>query len=103
MGPCLTRATNGDLQRQTLADRAVLNSIDGRLLVIASAAGSPNTPDWYPNLVADPDVTVEVDGEEYRAAARPADDRAPFARIEEKYPSSPTTRRASTAASRLSS
>ncbi|GAA0898121.1 nitroreductase family deazaflavin-dependent oxidoreductase [Virgisporangium ochraceum] len=61
--------------------------LDDRLLVIASAAGSPRHPDWYHNLVANPDVTVEVDGEEYRATARPADDRdALFARIEERYP-----------------
>jgi deazaflavin-dependent oxidoreductase (nitroreductase family) len=46
--------------------------LDGRLLVIASNAGAPQHPDWYRNLVADPAVMVEVDGEEYKATARPA-------------------------------
>lgn len=32
----------------------------GRLLVIASAAGSPRHPAWYHNLRADPRVTVEI-------------------------------------------
>lgn len=40
-----------------------------RLLVIASNAGAPKHPDWYHNVVANPDVTVEVDAEEYEATA----------------------------------
>ncbi len=31
-----------------------------RFLIIASAAGSPRNPDWYHNLKAHPEVTVEV-------------------------------------------
>ena len=31
-----------------------------RLVVIASKGGSPKNPDWYHNLVAHPEVTVEV-------------------------------------------
>lgn len=31
-----------------------------RLLIVASAAGSPKNPDWYHNLKAHPEVTVEV-------------------------------------------
>jgi deazaflavin-dependent oxidoreductase (nitroreductase family) len=42
-----------------------------RLLVIASNAGAPRHPDWYRNLLAHPEVTVEADGEEYRARAVP--------------------------------
>ena len=38
-----------------------------RLLVIASNAGARRHPDWYRNLVANPDVTVEVEGAEYPA------------------------------------
>jgi deazaflavin-dependent oxidoreductase (nitroreductase family) len=40
-----------------------------RLLVIASNAGAPAHPDWYYNLVAHPDVGVEVGGETYDANA----------------------------------
>ena len=42
-----------------------------RLLVYASAAGSPRNPDWYENLVADPHVAVEVGDERYDALATP--------------------------------
>jgi deazaflavin-dependent oxidoreductase (nitroreductase family) len=42
-----------------------------RILVIASNAGSVHHPNWYHNLVAHPDVTVEVTGDTYRARARP--------------------------------
>jgi deazaflavin-dependent oxidoreductase (nitroreductase family) len=31
-------------------------------VVIASNGGAARDPDWYRNLLADPDVTVEVDG-----------------------------------------
>ncbi len=34
-----------------------------RVLVIASGAGAPRHPEWYLNLVADPEVTVEVGDE----------------------------------------
>ncbi len=40
-----------------------------RLLVIASNVGAPKHPDWYRNLVAHPEVTVEVGVETYRATA----------------------------------
>lgn len=40
-----------------------------RLLIFASKAGMPTNPDWYHNLVAHPDVTVEVGAETYEATA----------------------------------
>jgi deazaflavin-dependent oxidoreductase (nitroreductase family) len=45
-----------------------------RVLVIASNVGAPAHPDWYLNLVAHPEVTVEVgdeSGAPRRALARP--------------------------------
>jgi deazaflavin-dependent oxidoreductase (nitroreductase family) len=62
---------------------------DGTDFVIASNAGAPKHPDWYRNLVADPEVTVEVDGEEYRAVARPLTGREyaeRWADISGRYP-----------------
>jgi deazaflavin-dependent oxidoreductase (nitroreductase family) len=45
-------------------------SRDGdRYIVMASKGGSPTHPDWYHNLVADPFVTVEADGERFTARA----------------------------------
>jgi len=65
-------------------------SRDGdRLLVYASAAGSPKHPDWYENLVANPEVTVELGDERFEARAEPLEgeerDRAYAAQVE-RYP-----------------
>jgi deazaflavin-dependent oxidoreductase (nitroreductase family) len=42
-----------------------------RLLVYASQGGSPDHPDWYLNLVANPEVVVEVGADRYQARATP--------------------------------
>jgi len=41
----------------------------GRLYVIASNAGAPKHPHWYRNLLAHPDLTVEIGAETYPARA----------------------------------
>ena len=40
-----------------------------RVIVFASKGGAPDDPDWYKNLVANPDVTVEVGDQKYAARA----------------------------------
>ncbi len=40
-----------------------------RLVVIASKAGAPNNPDWYYNIIADPEVSVEVGTKQFQARA----------------------------------
>lgn len=48
---------------------------DGKgYVVFASKGGSPTNPDWYHNVVANPDVTVEVGTETLKARARVATD-----------------------------
>jgi deazaflavin-dependent oxidoreductase (nitroreductase family) len=42
---------------------------EDRILVIASAGGSPKHPDWYHNLLADPSATVEDGVFTYQARA----------------------------------
>jgi deazaflavin-dependent oxidoreductase (nitroreductase family) len=50
-------------------------SVDGdRLVVIASAGGASRHPAWYLNLVADPEVTIELGSETFPATARTADE-----------------------------
>jgi deazaflavin-dependent oxidoreductase (nitroreductase family) len=39
------------------------------LVIIASKGGTPTNPDWYHNIVAHPDVTVEVGAETFEARA----------------------------------
>jgi deazaflavin-dependent oxidoreductase (nitroreductase family) len=45
-------------------------SRDGdRLVVIASKGGAPTNPDWYHNLVAHPEATVELGSERFPVLA----------------------------------
>ncbi len=41
-------------------------------LVVASKGGAPTDPDWYGNLVAEPEVSVQVRGDRFEARARTA-------------------------------
>ena len=40
-----------------------------RLVIIASKGGADTHPDWYYNVVANPNVTIEVGTEKYDAVA----------------------------------
>ncbi|MEU7858934.1 nitroreductase family deazaflavin-dependent oxidoreductase [Nonomuraea sp. NPDC049141] len=42
---------------------------DGRYIVIASYAGADHHPAWYHNLVANPEVTVEIGTETFEVTA----------------------------------
>jgi deazaflavin-dependent oxidoreductase (nitroreductase family) len=60
-----------------------------RLLVMASNIGAPRHPDWYLNLVAHPQVVVEVGDETYDAmaiAAAGAERDRLWTTIKENYP-----------------
>ncbi|MEU5867541.1 MULTISPECIES: nitroreductase family deazaflavin-dependent oxidoreductase [unclassified Nonomuraea] len=41
-------------------------------LVVASKGGDPDHPQWYKNLLAHPDVEVQVKGDRFKARARTA-------------------------------
>lgn len=45
-----------------------------RWAVIASKGGAPTHPDWYYNIVANPQVTVEVGTEKFQARATVAEE-----------------------------
>jgi deazaflavin-dependent oxidoreductase (nitroreductase family) len=53
---------------------------DGRVAVFGSRGGGPVHPDWYHNLVANPDVTAEIGTEtrRYRARTATSDEREPI-------------------------
>jgi deazaflavin-dependent oxidoreductase (nitroreductase family) len=46
---------------------------DDAVAVFASKGGGPTNPDWYHNLIANPDVAVEIGSETMRVRARVAD------------------------------
>jgi deazaflavin-dependent oxidoreductase (nitroreductase family) len=56
-----------------------------RYVVIASKGGSPTHPSWYHNLRANPEVTVEVGPETFRAKARPVARGAPRRRLYDQH------------------
>ena len=45
---------------------------NGAYLVVASKGGAPEPPEWYLNLQADPQVSVQILGETFPARARVA-------------------------------
>ncbi|MDT7553874.1 MAG: hypothetical protein QOI16_2410 [Pseudonocardiales bacterium] len=60
-----------------------------RVLVIASNIGAPSHPDWYLNLVARPQVTVEIGDDSYPALATPtegADRERVWTLLKQTYP-----------------
>jgi len=67
--PLLLLTTTGAKSGQ-LRTKPMMFIPDGdRLLVIASNAGAPTHPDWYRNVVAHPEVTVEVGSDTFKAIA----------------------------------
>ena len=40
-----------------------------RIVIIASKGGAPTNPDWYYNIVANPQIEVEVGTEQFRVKA----------------------------------
>lgn len=64
--------------------------VDDRLFIVASMAGSKRNPPWFYNLVKNPDIVVEKDGERFSANAvviDRADRDHVFAKICEADPS----------------
>ena len=47
---------------------------DGRLVIVASKGGAPTHPDWYYNILANPDVTIEYGTEVFKAKAAVAEE-----------------------------
>ena len=67
--PVLLLTTKGAKTGKARVIPAMFLQDSDRVLVFASKSGAPTHPDWYHNLVANPDVTVEVGTETYAARA----------------------------------
>jgi deazaflavin-dependent oxidoreductase (nitroreductase family) len=85
------RANDGTVKQFAGRDLILLNTIgaksglprvnpvvymtDGdRYVVIASKAGAPTNPDWYYNIVANPEFDVEVGAEKFKVKAAVAEE-----------------------------
>jgi len=67
--PLLLLTTTGAKSGQRHTNPVMYLRDGNRLLVFASKGGAPTNPDWFHNLLAHPQVTVEVGSEVYEAAA----------------------------------
>lgn len=68
--PMLLLTTTGARSGRARTSPLTYTVHDGLVVVIASKAGAPQHPAWYHNIVANPDVTVELGSETYAARAR---------------------------------
>jgi len=65
-----TGAKSGELRSSPLA-----YSRDGdRYVIVASKGGAPSHPDWFRNLVANPEATIELDRRRIKVRASVADE-----------------------------
>ena len=67
--PMVLLTTTGARSGQPRIAPLVYTTDSDRLVIIASKGGAPTHPDWYHNIAANPDVTVEVGTEKYQARA----------------------------------
>ncbi|WP_034268377.1 nitroreductase family deazaflavin-dependent oxidoreductase [Haloechinothrix halophila] len=70
--PCLVLTTTGRKTGKERKFALIYQEHDGDYVVVASKGGAENHPDWYLNLVDNPDVTVQVGADKFSAKARTA-------------------------------
>lgn len=70
--PTLLLTTTGRVSGTPYTAPLYFAEDNGRYLVIASKGGSDRDPQWYRNLVAHPEVGVQIRAERFRAKARTA-------------------------------
>ena len=71
--PMLLLTTIGAKSGRTRVNPMMYLEEDGRRYVFASKAGAPTHPDWYHNLLAHPDVTIEIGSDTEEATAIPVE------------------------------
>ena len=67
--PMLLLTTTGAKSGKTYVNPLAYTNDGDRIVIIASFGGAPKNPSWYHNLVAHPEVTVEVGSERFKAKA----------------------------------
>jgi len=67
--PSLIMTTVGAKSGEKRSVPLACQVIDGRLVIVASMGGSVRNPPWFHNLVKNPQVVVETDGESFAATA----------------------------------
>ena len=67
--PLILLTTTGARSGQPRVAPLVYTTDDNRMVIMASKGGAPTHPDWFHNLRANPEVTVEVGTGSYPARA----------------------------------
>jgi len=87
--PNLILTTTGRRSGKPYSTPLYFGEYDGRYLLVASYAGSDTHPKWYLNLLAHPNVEVQIRGERFAARARtasPDEKSALWAEMTKIYP-----------------
>jgi deazaflavin-dependent oxidoreductase (nitroreductase family) len=71
--PLLLLHHNGAKSGTERVNPLVYQQVDGSYAIFASAGGQPRDPQWFRNLVAHPEVTIEVGTSTLKATARVAE------------------------------
>jgi deazaflavin-dependent oxidoreductase (nitroreductase family) len=76
--PMMLLTSTGAKSGQARTSPVVYTRDGERFVIVASKAGAPTHPDWYHNLVANPEVIVEVGEDTFsaRAVVTAGDERA---------------------------
>lgn len=67
--PLLVLTTTGAKSGEARSTLMSYSAEGDRVIVVAANGGAETNPAWYHNLIANPEVTVEVGGETYQARA----------------------------------
>jgi deazaflavin-dependent oxidoreductase (nitroreductase family) len=70
--PTLILTTTGRRSGKAQMLPLIYGESSGNYVIIGSKGGAPEHPAWYLNLVANPEVGVQIKGERFRARARTA-------------------------------
>jgi deazaflavin-dependent oxidoreductase (nitroreductase family) len=72
--PTLLLTTKGRKTGKLRRTALIYGEDAGRYIVVASTGGADRHPSWYLNLVANPDVELQVRAEKIKATAKTADE-----------------------------
>ena len=70
--PTLLLTTTGRRSSESRTTPLIYGRDGDRYLLVASRGGAPTHPGWYQNLVAQPEVRVQVLADRFKARARAA-------------------------------
>ena len=80
--PALLLTTTGRKSGEKFIFPLFYGTDGGSYFVVASKGGAPEHPGWYRNILANPDVEVQVGTKKMKARARTADGRGTYPALE---------------------